>query len=192
MSVLWDDIAIVFFLSREKPTTREPLARLLAIAGVQDPRPDSRIEGLLTGTWAGLACECSVVEREDYRLLWICFGHGFFLERIYPRPDDELLESEPGLSLVHAFRDACDALNADVGMFLTHNWQASDEWIAEQEWAVAGLFSLHLRSLGIGLLYLDSERVGAQSPQPKLDAHDQLLAQRGRLYFAGRGRDRWL
>ncbi|ADO74607.1 uncharacterized protein STAUR_6850 [Stigmatella aurantiaca DW4/3-1] len=182
----------MFFLSREKPPTREPLARLVALAGVQNPRMDSRVEGLLTGTWAGLACECSVAEREDYRLLWISFGQGLFRDRISPRPDDELLESEPGLQLVHAFRDTCDALAADTGMLLTHNWQATDEWLAEQEWAVAGLFSLHLRSLGIGLLYLNSERVQAQSSQPRLDAHDQLPAQRGRLYFSGRGRDRWL
>lgn len=191
MTVLWDDLAAVFFISREKPTARKPLAELLATAGVEGLQPDPRVEGLFNGTWAGLPCQGALVERKDYLLLWSSFGQGSFLERLYPRPEDERLESEPGLLLAQAFRDACDALEVDVGMFLTHNWQASDEWVAEQEWAVSGLFSIHLRSQGIGLLYLDSERVEAQSAHSVLDAHDQLPAWRGRLYFSGHGRERW-
>ncbi len=191
MTVLWDDLAAVFFISREKPTARKPLAELLATAGVQGLQVEPRVKGLFNGTWAGLPCHGALVERKDYLLLWISFGQGSFLEQIYPRPEDERMESEPGLSLVHSFRDACDALEVDVGMFLTQNWQASDEWVAEQEWAVSGLFSIHLRSQGIGLLYLDSERVEAQSAHAVLDVHDQLPARRGRLYFAERGRERW-
>jgi len=191
VTVLWDDVAAVFFISREKPTAHRTLAELLSIADVHELRPDPRVEGLFNGSWAGLPCMGAVVEKEHYRLLWVSFSYGSFIDRVHPRPDDDSFESEPGLPLVHVFRDACDALEADVGMFLTSNWQASDEWVDELEWAVLGLFSIVLRSKGIGLLYLDAERVEAQSPQALLDEHDQLPARRGRLYFSGRGSKRW-
>ncbi|WP_434390615.1 hypothetical protein [Melittangium boletus] len=191
MTVLWDDLAAVFFISRETPTARRTLAELLAIAGAEELQPDSRVEDLFSGTWAGLPYRGALVERKDHLLLWVSFGQGRLLEQLYPRPKDEHLESAPGLLLAQAFRDACDALKVDVGMFLSHNWQASDEWMAEQEWAVSGLFSIHLRAQGIGLLYLDRERVEAQSAHPVLDEHDQLPARHGRLYFSGRGRERW-
>lgn len=191
MTVLWDDVAAVFFISREKPIANRSLKELLAIADVRELRPDPRVEGLFNGTWADLPCMGAVVERSLYRVLWISFNYGSFLDRVFPRPEDDQLESEPGLQLVHAFRDAGDALEVDVGMFLTHNWQASDEWVEELEWAVIGLFSIVLRSKSIGLLYLDAERVEEQSPNALLDEHDQLPARRGRLYFSGRGSKRW-
>jgi hypothetical protein len=186
-----EDLAAVFFLSREKPAAGHSLEQLLRTAGVQGLRLEPRVPGLFIGTWADMPCEGSLAELNDSSVLWIRFGRSSFFDQIYPRPEDDHLESEPGLLLVQAFRDACDALEADVGMLLTQPWQASDEWIAEQAWAVSGLFSIHLRYQGIGLLYLNTERVQAQSAHAVLDENDQLPAQHGRLYFVGLGRQRW-
>lgn len=192
MTVLLDDIAAVFFIDREKPIARAPLSTLLTIAGGRDFRPDPETKNLMSGTWADIPCDGSVAERKYYRQLWISFQHSCFMERVYPRPEHERLEDETGLSLVQAFQNTCDSLEVDVGMLLTHNWQASDEWMIEQESAVLDPTSIHLHFQGVGLLYLDQERVRVQPSHPIFDGREQLPTQRGRLYFSGFGRERWL
>lgn len=190
MSVLGKDVAAVFFISRERPAAALSLEELLRTSGATELRPDSHVEGLLACDWAGLHCLGAVVEHTDYRQLWLSFPQGDLLDRLYPRPEDDRLEAEPGLSLVYAFRDACDALQVDAGMLLTQNWQAEQEWVDSHEWAVLAFSNAHLRYQGIRLLYLDEERVSGEPPHPVLDAHDQLPARRGRLYFGGSGRHR--
>ena len=188
MSLLDSKVAAVFFISRERSTAGFSLEKLLQLAGARDVVPDERVEGVVSCHWANLYCESGIVEHEHYSQLWLNFLKNDLLERLYPRPEDDRLEAEPGLSLVYAFRDACDALEVDAGMLLGTLWQAEQEWVDSQEWAVLAFANAHLRYESIKLLYLDEDRVSGEPPHPVLDARDQLPARRGRLYFSGAGR----
>lgn len=175
-------LAAVFFVPRDWPDDA-----LLAAAGCSN-RLDPNADGVIDCRWTGMAAEAMVRVHEDHRIVRVTFWHSDLLARM---SDDADLERDESMTVADSFAGACDALGASAAYLLTHPDQASWEWTLDREWAVIALEPNTLLDARPGLLYLSADLDRHRTPDPLRDDRDVLDADGGRLYFAGRGVDRW-
>ena len=112
----------------------------------------------------------------------------FLLQRPLDLPADTPVARDPSLALAAAFRDACVALDAEVGAVLTLPQHHAPGWLADLYHDVLGCDGDALVRAAAGLLYLDDRLArGVRVPANR----DRLPTPRGLAVFAGHGARRW-
>jgi len=165
------------------------LEALAEAAGVRDARRVTGAAAPLDGVWAGLGAQIGCSRLQLHDLLWIRISQRAFLDaRALDAPADLPLARDPNLPQAEAFRDACLALTAEVGVFVTHPAEAEIDRIEALYRHVLGLDAEALARSSVGLLYLDERMRDAFRPPPD---RDTLPVARGLVLFARRGDARW-
>ena len=180
-------LAAGFFVPRAEGIALEALA---ARAGVCDLQRATGTGAQFDGVWAGLHVQVGCSRLQLHDLLWIQLRQRELLDaRALNLPADLPLSDDPNLRQAEAFRDACLALGAEVGVFITHLAQAEIDRIAGDIYRhVLGVDAEALAQSSVGLLYLDERmREGFTPPVGR----DTLPSSRGLVLFAGRGQARW-
>lgn len=176
-----------FFVPRAEGSTLEALAER---AGVRELQRANGTGAPFDGVWAGLYAQVGCTRLQLHDLLWIQLRQRELLDaRALDLPADLPLSADPNLHQAEVFRDACLALGAEVGVFVTHVAQSDVDRIAEDLYRhVLGLDAEALARSSVGLLFLDERmRAGFTSAAGR----DTLPSPRGLVLFAGRGEARW-
>jgi hypothetical protein len=177
-------LAAAFFIARPgEPSPSE--AELLARAGfVPD---DGAEEG--SGRWAGMRCWASIESLPDHLVLLLRFRQSELLESVGDVEEEVPLEADGALELALRFGAACDALEPDAALVVTHLHQAEREWVLGREWMVLAKDAHSLLAEGVGLSYLHGSWPALATLE--LSGRDRLPSATGVLVFAGRGAARW-
>jgi hypothetical protein len=172
------------------PRTDTALEALAACAGVCDVRDASGSGATHSGMWAGLHVQIGRNRLQLHDLLWIQLRQRELLDaRPLDLPADLPLADDPNLRQAEAFRDACLALGAEVGVFVTHVAQAEiDRMVGDIYHHVLGVDAEALARSFVGLLYLDERMREGFTPPP---GRDTLPSPRGLVLFVGHGEARW-
>ena len=180
-------LAAGFFVPRAADSTLEALAER---AGVRELRPSLGSGASFEGVWASLHAQVGCMRLQLHDLLWIQLRQRELLDaRALDLPADLPLADDPNLPQAEAFRDACLALGAEVGVFVTHIAQADIDRMADDFYRyVLGFDAEALARSSVGLLYLDERMREGFAPAAR---RDTLPSPRGLVLFASRGQARW-
>lgn len=188
MSERW--LTAAFFVARENsaPTVEELATRAGVLGGRRGVGSEFEASHM-HGQWAGLAVRVGLVRMQLHDCLRILIRQqDFFALRSAELPIDLPLSADPCLPLATAFRDACLALPAEVGLFITHLGPADADPADGLYHHVLGRDAAALAQSFPGLLYLD-ERMSAGFQHSS--NRDTLPVDHGVLLFAGCGPARW-
>jgi hypothetical protein len=181
-------LAAAFLL---RPTTNggtiHELLRRADATDLVDGSSDDR-SGLVYCRWAGMACAGFLEEGEAQWLLVIFFSQSSFLRML---PDDPADAKEPAAELLGAFVAACESLQPDAAVIMTHPDQADIDELRSLAGLVLEADAPRLAAERFGLLYV-SDKLVAYQDEPWFGPDREVASvARGLLIFAGKGGKRW-
>jgi hypothetical protein len=159
----------------------EQLGRLGARVWI-DPYGDQFAE------WGGLACWVRVLDEPPYRILTLTYSQVEFATLLHQNSPD--LAQDGALRVAQAFRDACEALRPTAAFVLSQATEDVADLFTEYADEVRTSNVWGLSQAGFGLVYL-REPGGDLDPIATFHPRDELPVTEGRLFFAGRGANRW-
>jgi hypothetical protein len=183
MGLLDKRLAAAFYLPGYE---QRPAERLLELAGATDVgAPASDPSGFIDCRWAGMQCVAVADERTTQRLLAIFFFQSSFYEQQHEG------DEQPAQPVADAFAQACEALQPDAAVVVTHLHQAD----IDELWRIGALVleadSRRLAAQRPGLLYVSSELEAYEGDAWYRQDRDVVETPSGRLVFSGRGAKRW-
>jgi hypothetical protein len=175
-------LAAAFYLPPGRPVGS--LATLLASAGADDigaASPGDR-SGLRRCRWAGMTCRAYLSTASAAPVLVIYFPQASFLELLGRSGADDLLAS---------FEHACEALQPDAALIVTHQDQAELTRLEHLGGGVAEADAPSLAAGHFGLLYV-SDKLADYQTGPWIGTNREVIPTvSGRLIFGGEGTNRW-
>ncbi|MEV7629313.1 hypothetical protein [Actinoplanes sp. NPDC089786] len=157
-------LAAAFYLTPDR--SDRPLADLLATAGADDIG-----DGVCR--WAGLTCRAYVVSAVANRMLVLTFFRDF---------DED--------ALVGAFEGACEALEPEAALVVTHPDQAGVDALRRLSAQVAEADATALAARRFGLLYVSDKLADYQTGGWIGADREVVPTVGGRLIFGGEGAER--
>lgn len=185
-------LAAAFFIPRQQSVSQ--LADLAGAAGVEDVyREPVGAEQVVYGRWAGIdGTEVRLDALQAHDCLQLYFWQSSFFELLTDEDDDTLpLEDDGALIVVRAFQAACERLQPEVALILTHLHESNQEWIRNQYDLVVRRDPTLLADQTYGLLYVSQALLKGTPIKTRYPNRDAIASPQGIFLFSGRGWGRW-
>lgn len=185
-------LAAAFFIPRQQSVST--LADLAATAGVEDAyREPSVAAQTLYARWAGIdGTEVRLDALREHDCLQLYFWQSSFFELLTDEDDDTLpLEQDGALIVAEAFQAACERLQPEVALILSHLHESNHEWILKQYDLVLRRDPTLLADQTYGLLFVSQALLKGEPIKTSYPDRDEIAGAPGVLLFAGRGWGRW-